>query len=63
MTDEEIVANLRRILRPTIDWYRRTLERDDMDEDPRDYLYDTTIDAIQDMQSRGDLQQVIEALL
>lgn len=65
LDSDEIVAKLRKVLRPTIEWYRFTLATGspDSSEDPRDYLYDETWRYFADLQSRGDFQQVIEALL
>lgn len=57
-SDQEIVAHLRKVLRPTIEWYR--FEKDIAPQhllagDLQDYLFD--------VQSEVDLKQVIEALL
>lgn len=62
-SDAEIVAHLRKVLRPTIEYYRFTLQNPVTSEDPRDYLYDEIVDYLMEVQSRGDFQSLIEALL
>lgn len=60
MNNDEKIAELQKILKPTIDWYRKIKADGEPDSS---YLYDTTIEVFNDNQTRGDIQNVIEILL
>jgi hypothetical protein len=59
MSNDEKIAELRKILKPIIEWYRK-VEGDG--EPDSSYLYDTTHEVFSDYLSRGDYQSIIEIL-
>ena len=60
MTDTQKIEQLREVLKPVIDWYRKIKEEGEPD---CSYLYDTTYEMFNDNLSSGDFQQIIEVLL
>jgi hypothetical protein len=59
MSDEKKIIELRRILKPVIDWYEKVLQDGEPDGS---YLYDTTYEVFNDNLSRGAFQNIIEIL-
>lgn len=52
----EELQELRKILKPVIEWYEQVLEEGEPDSS---YLYDMTYEQFNDL-SRGDFQRIIE---
>lgn len=59
MKDTEKVAQLQKILKPIIEWYKEVEENGTSDDS---YLYDTTVDKFEEELKRGDYQEIIELL-
>jgi hypothetical protein len=59
MTDTEKLAQIRRILQPIIEWYKKIEEDGEPDGS---YLYDVTVEKFEELLRRGDYQQIIELL-
>ena len=60
MSDSEKLQELQLILAPAIDWYKNVIEEGEPDSS---YLYDTTVDVVNDNLSRGNFQRIVEILL
>lgn len=58
-TDSEKLEELRKILKPVLEWYEKTLNAGEPDDS---YLYDTTYEVFNDNLRRGDFQDIVEIL-
>ena len=59
MSDSEKLEELRKILSPILEWYKKVKEDGEPDSS---YLYDETCEQFNDL-SRGDFQNIVEILL
>lgn len=60
MSNEQKLEQLRKTLKPVIDWYKKIQYEGEPDSS---YLYDTTYEVFNDNLSRGDFQRIVETLL